>query len=183
MNGHGKQDEPGVHGDQDEQGARNEQGVRGSPPGSSTRELDDDIRAIRESAQPMLRNQPSPIVLDAAARSYELRNPGVDGVFKDTDLEELTKWDWEGQDKEVEDNSEFDEEQDKNEEFENLEVSIVSLAKDPPPKLELKKLPITLKYVYLGEDETYPVIVASGLKNEEEMKLIKVLQKHKSVIG
>ncbi|KAI9159688.1 hypothetical protein LWI28_000939 [Acer negundo] len=61
------------------------------------------------------------------------------------------------------------------EEFEDLEVSIVSLAKDPPPKIELKELPTTLKYVYLGANETYLLIVASGLKNEEEMTLIEEL--------
>ncbi|KAK0583907.1 hypothetical protein LWI29_004920 [Acer saccharum] len=54
---------------------------------------------------------------------------------------------------------------------------------DPPPKLELKELPTTLKYVYLGENETYPIIIASELKNEEEKRLIEVLQKHKSAIG
>ncbi|KAI9160655.1 hypothetical protein LWI28_010360 [Acer negundo] len=88
------------------------------------------------------------------------RDPGVDGVFNDADLEELTEWDWEDQDKEVKHNSKSDEEQDKNEEFEDLKVSIVSLAKDPPPKLELKELPTTLKYVYLGANKTYPELVA-----------------------
>ena len=60
-------------GPQGEQDARNERGVRESPPGSPTRGLDEDIRAMRESGQPMLLTQPSPIVLDAVARSYELR--------------------------------------------------------------------------------------------------------------
>ncbi|KAK0582674.1 hypothetical protein LWI29_028394 [Acer saccharum] len=101
----------------------------------------------------------------------------------DEDLEELAEWDWEEQDQEVEENSESEEEQERKEEFEDLEVSNVSLAKDPPPKLELKELPTTLKYVYLGENETYPVIVASELKDEEEKRLIEVLQKHKSAIG
>ncbi|KAK0580012.1 hypothetical protein LWI29_035005 [Acer saccharum] len=110
-------------------------------------------------------------------------DPGVDGVFKDEDLEELAEWDWEDQDQEVEENFDSEEEQERKEEFEDLEVSNVSLAKDPPPKLELKELPTTLKYVYLGENETYPVIVASELKDEEEKRLIEVLQKHKSAIG
>ena len=59
----------------------------------------------------------------------------------------------------------------------------MSLAKDPPPKLELKELLTTLKYAYLGENETYPVIVASELKSDEEKKLIEVLKRHKSAIG
>ena len=32
---------------------------------------------------------------------------------------------------------------------------------EPPPSLELKTLPKHLKYAYLGEQETLPVIVAS----------------------
>ena len=37
--------------------------------------------------------------------------------------------------------------------------------------------------MYLGENETYPVIVASELQSNEEERLIGVLQKHKSAIG
>ena len=52
-----------------------------------------------------------------------------------------------------------------------------------PPKLELKPLPQHLKYVYLGEIETLPVIIASDLSPLEEDKLIKVLRDHKNAIG
>ena len=85
-------------------------------------------------------------------------------------MEELSDWDWEDQDKEIEDNSESVEE-----EIEDLQVSTVSIAKDPPPKLELNELPTTLKYVYLGDNVTYSEIVASKLKNNEEERLIGVL--------
>ena len=34
---------------------------------------------------------------------------------------------------------------------------------ESPPKLELKQLPQTLKYAFLGKDETLPVIIASNL--------------------
>ncbi|XP_058216772.1 uncharacterized protein LOC131327643 [Rhododendron vialii] len=34
-----------------------------------------------------------------------------------------------------------------------------------PPKLELKPLPDTLKYVFLGDNETYPVVISSSLGN------------------
>ncbi|XP_015965745.1 uncharacterized protein LOC107489503 [Arachis duranensis] len=51
------------------------------------------------------------------------------------------------------------------------------------PKLELKALPSTLKYAYLGSDESYPVIINSALSKEQEKELIKVLQKYQDAIG
>ncbi|KAM2932191.1 hypothetical protein FF1_040289 [Malus domestica] len=52
-----------------------------------------------------------------------------------------------------------------------------------PPTLELKPLPNHLKYVFLGEDQTLPVIISSTLTAQEEDKLIRVLKEHKSAIG
>ncbi|KAB2595254.1 hypothetical protein D8674_017561 [Pyrus ussuriensis x Pyrus communis] len=51
------------------------------------------------------------------------------------------------------------------------------------PKLELKPLPPHLKYAYLAEFETLPVIITSDLTPNEEDKLIRVLKEFKSVIG
>ncbi|CAL9005428.1 unnamed protein product, partial [Prunus brigantina] len=52
-----------------------------------------------------------------------------------------------------------------------------------PPELELKPLPSHLKYAYLAEFETLPVIIASDLTSLEEDKLIGVLKEFKSAIG
>ncbi|KAM2154918.1 hypothetical protein ACFX1Q_046672 [Malus domestica] len=52
-----------------------------------------------------------------------------------------------------------------------------------PPTLELKPLPSHLKYVFLGEDETLPIIISSSLTAQEEDKLIRVLKEHKPAIG
>ncbi|KAM6543736.1 hypothetical protein CsatB_008183 [Cannabis sativa] len=52
-----------------------------------------------------------------------------------------------------------------------------------PPKLELKPLPSHLKYAYLGENDTLPVIIASNLVVEDEGALLEVLKKHKKAIG
>ncbi|CAN6695192.1 unnamed protein product [Malus baccata var. baccata] len=52
-----------------------------------------------------------------------------------------------------------------------------------PPTLELNPLPSHLKYVFLGEDQTLPVIISSSLTAQEEDKLIRVLKEHKSAIG
>ncbi|XP_062008347.1 uncharacterized protein LOC133725208 [Rosa rugosa] len=51
------------------------------------------------------------------------------------------------------------------------------------PKLELKPLPDHLKYAFLGEEETLPVIIASNLTELEEEKLILVLKEYKTAIG
>lgn len=60
--------------------------------------------------------------------------------------------------------------------------SLVSLVKKPP-KMELKQQPEHLKYAYLGELETLPVIIASKLTKVEEKKLLRVLKEHKMTLG
>ncbi|XP_071917208.1 uncharacterized protein [Coffea arabica] len=51
------------------------------------------------------------------------------------------------------------------------------------PRLELKPLPKHLKYAFLGEKETLPVIVNSALDEEQLSKLLRVLRKHLKAIG
>ncbi|CAN6542537.1 unnamed protein product [Malus baccata var. baccata] len=51
------------------------------------------------------------------------------------------------------------------------------------PTLELKPLLDHLKYVFLGDDETLPVIVSSSLTAHEEEKLMRLLREHKTAIG
>ncbi|KAM1782549.1 hypothetical protein ACFX11_041008 [Malus domestica] len=52
-----------------------------------------------------------------------------------------------------------------------------------PPTLELKPLPSHLKYVFLGDDETLPVIILSTLTAQDDDKLVRVLREYKIVIG
>nr|XP_027120356.1 uncharacterized protein LOC113737306 [Coffea arabica] len=51
------------------------------------------------------------------------------------------------------------------------------------PVLELKPLPEHLKYAYLGDNETLPVIISSALSKTQEEKLIRVLREHREAIG
>ncbi|CAL2240576.1 unnamed protein product [Prunus armeniaca] len=51
------------------------------------------------------------------------------------------------------------------------------------PQVELKPLPENLKYAYLGDKKTLPVIIASNLSASEEDKLIQVLREHKTALG
>ncbi|XP_016199674.1 uncharacterized protein LOC107640684 [Arachis ipaensis] len=62
------------------------------------------------------------------------------------------------------------------------EVSYIPSTDEGPLKLELKPLPPSLKYAFLGESEAYPVIINSSLNTCEEA-LIKVLKEHKTAIG
>ena len=52
-----------------------------------------------------------------------------------------------------------------------------------PPDLELKPLPNSLKYAFLGPDESLPVIVASDLDRDQEDKLIALLRGNKEALG
>ncbi|KAL4369466.1 hypothetical protein GQ457_05G022580 [Hibiscus cannabinus] len=52
-----------------------------------------------------------------------------------------------------------------------------------PPKLELKQLPEQLKYAYLGENETLPVIISSKLQADQEERFIATLRQHKEALG
>ncbi|KAL2228486.1 UNVERIFIED_CONTAM: hypothetical protein Sindi_1828300, partial [Sesamum indicum] len=51
------------------------------------------------------------------------------------------------------------------------------------PTLELKELPKHLKYAFLGENDTLPVIISSKFSTLEEEKLICVLREFREAIG
>ena len=52
-----------------------------------------------------------------------------------------------------------------------------------PPKLELKPLPSNLRYAFLGQDSTFPVIINKSLSDVEEEKLLRILWEHKKALG
>ncbi|XP_042028517.1 uncharacterized protein LOC121782529 [Salvia splendens] len=62
-------------------------------------------------------------------------------------------------------------------------VADVQPSIEVPPKLELKPLPTNLKYAFLGEDESLPVVISAMLNDEEELKLIELLKSHKKALG
>ena len=49
--------------------------------------------------------------------------------------------------------------------------------------MELKLLPDTLKYAFLGESEILPVIMSSYLDKDQEEKLLDVLSEHNEALG
>ncbi|KAL4384914.1 hypothetical protein GQ457_15G017330 [Hibiscus cannabinus] len=54
---------------------------------------------------------------------------------------------------------------------------------EQPSKLELKQLPEQLKYAYLGNNETLPVIISSKLQKEHEERLIATLRQRKEALS
>ena len=68
------------------------------------------------------------------------------------------------------------------EELSPREIKLLS-SSEQVPKLELKPLPVELKYAFLGTDGTFPVVLSSKLNSLQEGKLLNVLRKHKSAIG
>ena len=60
--------------------------------------------------------------------------------------------------------------------------------KPQPSELEAsipdrKPLPSTLKYVFLGKVESYPVVISSSLPEVQEKSLLVVLKKHRKATG
>ena len=51
------------------------------------------------------------------------------------------------------------------------------------PELELKPLSNNLKYVFIGDNNTLPVIIAKGLTSAQEEKHVELLDDHKTSIG
>ncbi|KAL8124541.1 hypothetical protein AgCh_012260 [Apium graveolens] len=51
------------------------------------------------------------------------------------------------------------------------------------PTLELKPLPEHLRYAFLGDASTFPIIITSDLSGSDEEKLLRILREFKSVIG
>ena len=52
-----------------------------------------------------------------------------------------------------------------------------------PQKLELKPLPMELKYAYLEEQEQCPVVISSLLSTSQEGSLLHILRENKQALG
>ncbi|KAK4733817.1 hypothetical protein R3W88_008078 [Solanum pinnatisectum] len=54
---------------------------------------------------------------------------------------------------------------------------------EEPSVLELKQLPNHLRYVFLGTNNTLPIILAADLNEEQVQEVMKVLRRYKRAIG
>ncbi|GKA48597.1 reverse transcriptase domain-containing protein [Tanacetum coccineum] len=62
------------------------------------------------------------------------------------------------------------------------ELKIVKSSIDCHPELELKDLPSHLEYEFLEGTDKLPVIIAKNIKEDEKVRLLKVLKSHKRAI-
>ncbi|GKC59629.1 hypothetical protein Tco_1087227, partial [Tanacetum coccineum] len=63
------------------------------------------------------------------------------------------------------------------------ELKIVKYSIDDPLELEVKNLPSHLEYAFLDGTDKLPVIIAKNLKEDEKVRLLKVLKSHKRAIA
>ncbi|GJV92007.1 reverse transcriptase domain-containing protein [Tanacetum coccineum] len=63
------------------------------------------------------------------------------------------------------------------------ELKIVKSSIDDPPELELKDLPSHLEYAFLEGTDKLPIIIAKDLKEDEKVRILKVLKSHKRAIA
>ncbi|XP_077252356.1 uncharacterized protein LOC143891701 [Tasmannia lanceolata] len=64
-----------------------------------------------------------------------------------------------------------------------LATSLPKTSIEEAPQLELKPLPSHLRYAFLGDNCTLPVIIAANLTSTQEEELIKLLNDNKEAIG
>ncbi|GKF34512.1 hypothetical protein Tco_0107712, partial [Tanacetum coccineum] len=63
------------------------------------------------------------------------------------------------------------------------ELKIIKSSINDPPELELKDLPSHIEYAFLEGTVKLPVIIAKNLKEDEKVRLLKVLKSHKRAIA
>ncbi|XP_073224441.1 uncharacterized protein [Cicer arietinum] len=67
--------------------------------------------------------------------------------------------------------------------WEDLKGNEDKSAEKKTPLIELKQLPLHLKYVFMCEEEKNPAIISASLSELQEEKLLRILRKHKGAIG
>ena len=60
---------------------------------------------------------------------------------------------------------------------------LIEVGTNEPQNLDLKPLPVELKYAYLEENEQCPVVISSLLNASQENSLLDILMENKQVIG
>jgi hypothetical protein len=62
-------------------------------------------------------------------------------------------------------------------------IELDPLEVPPQPSIELKPLPLSLKYVFLNDNLETHVIISDKLSQEETYRLVTVLERHRLAIG
>jgi hypothetical protein len=69
------------------------------------------------------------------------------------------------------------------EEYDPIPYLLDELLESPKPSIELKPLPSGLRYAFLNNDQDSRVIISNRLSQEESLRLITILEKHRSAFG
>jgi hypothetical protein len=69
------------------------------------------------------------------------------------------------------------------EEDDHVPDPLDELLESPKPSIELKPQPSGLRYAFFNNDQDSPVIISNRLSQEESLRLITVLEKHRSAFG
>ena len=49
--------------------------------------------------------------------------------------------------------------------------------------MKMLLVPKNLRYVFLGEDETFPVVISYSFKSNQKAELVAILKTHRDAIG
>jgi hypothetical protein len=60
---------------------------------------------------------------------------------------------------------------------------LIELLEPPKPSTELKPMPFGLRYAFLNNNQDSPVIISDKLSQKESLRLLTVLEKHRSTFG
>ncbi|GKF16614.1 reverse transcriptase domain-containing protein, partial [Tanacetum coccineum] len=71
----------------------------------------------------------------------------------------------------------------KNDDLNQVDVTLTKPSIEEPPELELKDLPSHLGYAFVEGTDKLPIIISKELKDEEKAALLKVLKSHKRAVA
>ncbi|XP_050238371.1 uncharacterized protein LOC126687861 [Mercurialis annua] len=78
---------------------------------------------------------------------------------------------------------EYSEEDEPKPENLNKSSGVTPPSSEVPPQVELKPLPSHLRYTFVGENETLPIIISNKLSKEQERRVVQVVKEHVLAIG
>ncbi|XP_050217423.1 uncharacterized protein LOC126668261 [Mercurialis annua] len=79
--------------------------------------------------------------------------------------------------------NEYSDEDELNTETLITNVGVTPPSSQVPPQVEMKPLPPHLRYTFVGENETLPIIISDKLSKDQERRVVQVVKEHVLAIG